>query len=107
AVIGSFVLGLGNSVQQTAPNANFQFEYYSDAGKANATHTGGATISADATIKIVSESNSTGVTFNGGEMSAGDSFREGVTYNSDESVRVIWESENGETSQTLAEETAP
>ena len=46
AVIGSFVLGLGNSVQQTAPNANFQFDFI-DGSNATATHTGGDSIPSD------------------------------------------------------------
>jgi flagellin-like protein len=32
AVIGTFVLGLGDQVQSSAPNANFQFEYNADVG---------------------------------------------------------------------------
>ena len=63
AVIGSFVLGLGNSVQQTAPNANFQFGFSDDqavdpdgtptsgdeftADIVDITHTGGESITVD------------------------------------------------------------
>ncbi|SHH23975.1 type IV pilin [Halobaculum gomorrense] len=102
AVIGSFVLGLGNSVQQTAPNANFQFDYNNTAMDVTATHTGGSTIPASDNVTL-STPNET-VSF-GTEVSAGTS--KTANYTSGEYVRVIWTAENGDTSQTLAEETAP
>jgi len=102
AVIGSFVLGLGNSVQQTAPNANFQFDYNNTAMDVTATHTGGATIPASDNVTL-STPNET-VPF-GTEVSAGTS--KTANYTSGEYVRVIWTAEDGGTSQTLAEETAP
>ncbi|QZX99792.1 type IV pilin [Halobaculum rubrum] len=107
AVIGSFVLGLGNSVQQTAPNANFQFEFgenASDTAVVNATHTGGDTIPANERVSLNTSVDS--APYSGGEMSAGDSITN-VTYSSGETVRVLWVSQNGDTSQALAEETAP
>ncbi|QZX99863.1 type IV pilin [Halobaculum rubrum] len=101
AVIGSFVLGLGNSVQQTAPNANIQFDF--NATNVTATHTGGDTIPSGETLTLnASASNSTAFDT---PVAAGDSAVTG--YNTGDTVRVIWTSENGETSQTLAEETAP
>ncbi|WP_435063953.1 type IV pilin [Halobaculum sp. EA56] len=107
AVIGSFVLGLGNSVQQTAPNANFQFDFEDNDGDGDynvtATHTGGDTISDAESVNLTD--GSTTASFNT-PVSAGDS----ETINnvaSDTTVRVIWTSENGETSQTLAEESTP
>jgi len=105
AVIGSFVLGLGNSVQQTAPNANFQFDF-EDTGSdydVTATHTGGDTISDAESVNLTDGSTSVGF---GTPVSAGDS----KTINNvagDTTVRVIWTSENGDSSQTLAEETTP
>ena len=44
AVIGTFVLGLGDRVSQASPNANFGFSYGTDAGNADSveiTHDGG------------------------------------------------------------------
>ncbi|WP_277553129.1 type IV pilin N-terminal domain-containing protein [Halobaculum limi] len=102
AVIGSFVLGLGNSVQQTAPNANFQFDYDSAANEVTATHTGGDTIPASETVTLSAGVNNTTFTT---AVSAGTS--ENTTYGSGDSVRVVWTSESGDTSQTLAEDTAP
>ena len=103
AVIGSFVLGLGNSVQQTAPNANFQFDF--DSGTVTATHTGGDTIPAEETLQLTvdgSVENSSSSAF-----SAGSSFSGPYTEGDGDTVRVIWSSQNNETSQTLAQETAP
>ncbi|MXR39823.1 type IV pilin [Halobaculum sp. WSA2] len=104
AVIGSFVLGLGNSVQQTAPNANFQFDYNSSASpvEVTATHSGGDTIPDSDTLTLNTTTDSATFT---GQVSAGSSAT--ANYTSGDSVRVIWTSETGETSQTLAEETAP
>ena len=47
AVIGTFVLGLGDQVQTTAPNANFQFDYTSESGNLSITHNGGDGVAAD------------------------------------------------------------
>jgi flagellin-like protein len=41
AVIGTFVLGLGDQVQSSAPNANFQFEYSDQTFQDNAAANGG------------------------------------------------------------------
>ncbi|QZX99601.1 type IV pilin [Halobaculum rubrum] len=108
AVIGSFVLGLGNSVQQTAPNANFQFDFAeNDTDSSNydvtATHTGGDTITDAESVNLTGGSDS--IEFNT-PVSAGNSETlNNVT--SDTTVRVIWTSENGDSSQTLAEESTP
>ncbi|WP_435064865.1 type IV pilin [Halobaculum sp. EA56] len=106
AVIGSFVLGLGNSVQQTAPNANFQFDYSQEGGDYNvtATHSGGDTISDGETVTLnASDSDGSVDQVNqfSTPVSAGDSAELG-NVSSGSTVRVIWTSENGETSQALA-----
>ncbi|MXR41404.1 type IV pilin [Halobaculum sp. WSA2] len=102
AVIGSFVLGLGNSVQQTSPNANFQFDFDSGAGTATATHTGGDSIPSSQ-LSVVG-SNTT--TFPDTTVSAGSTSNTTDVSTSDQ-IRVIWTSENGDSSQTLAEESTP
>ena len=45
AVIGSFVLGLGDNLPETAPNANVQFEYEKGGGDYN--------VSAGSTVRVV------------------------------------------------------
>ena len=102
AVIGSFVLGLGNSVQQTAPNANFQFDFDTDNTEVTATHTGGESI--PSTQLNVTANGSVG--FPAGSVTAGTT-SDPANYDGSDTVRVIWTSENGDSSQTLAEETTP
>ncbi|MXR41008.1 type IV pilin [Halobaculum sp. WSA2] len=117
AVIGSFVLGLGNSVQQTTPNANFQFDYAENetTGLYNvtATHTGGATLDSTNTGSLTlnaSAGNNLGVAFGPLPVSAGSSQElnaSGGAVDPGATVRVIWNSQNGETSQALATDQAP
>jgi flagellin-like protein len=110
AVIGSFVLNLGGSLNQNAPQASFDFEY-DDSGNVNITHVSGDTVtSSDASSVNVTNGvgNSTNWTNIGGAypIQAGDQ----VTYdkvNSGNTIRVIWTGPNGETSATIAESTAP
>ncbi|GAA0195143.1 type IV pilin [Halobaculum roseum] len=104
AVIGSFVLGLGNSVQQTAPNANFQFDYNDSNGVA-ATHTGGDSIP-ESQLNVTTSAETTSTWSGSGDVSAGDNSSY-IVYGTDDTVRVIWTSENGDTTQTLAQESTP
>jgi flagellin-like protein len=130
AVIGTFVLGLGDQVQSSAPNANFQFEYSGNfsgtSGIATVSHNGGQDIETD-NLAIQFGSNSV-ESFNGGwssdTISTGDSesFEEqGTAGNAGSSadtqigedvetgadVRVIWTSPNGDSSNTIGSSTVP
>lgn len=118
AVIGTFVLGLGNNLQETPPNANFQFDFEENGGgtgyNVTATHQGGETIDSD---------NADSLTLNASEMAGGGSggtafsaFSNGVSSGDSETlsgvasgsdVRVIWTSTNGGNSQTLSNSQAP
>jgi len=114
AVIGSFVLNLGGSLQQSAPQASFGFDYEAD-GAANdtveITHETGDSIDAARLDVAVSSSNNISPVAGSewsGTVSAGDTAN--WTYDSTwsgETVRVTWESENGENSATLSQSTAP
>ena len=112
AVIGSFVLGLGNSVQQTAPNANFEFDF-SETGSGHdvtATHTGGDTIPDGDTLELAgtneSDDGSFSTEFDNYPVNAGSSVSQSDVKNGS-TVSVIWTAEGGETSQTLAKEEVP
>ncbi|MDQ2053187.1 type IV pilin N-terminal domain-containing protein [Halobellus sp. H-GB7] len=112
AVIGSFVLNLGQGVQQTAPQASFGFDYNTSAnGNVTITHETGDSIDAarlnttgldNGTINWVDNGDVTGT------VSAGSSatFDNGAHWDG-ETVRVVWTSQNGETSATLSQSTAP
>jgi flagellin-like protein len=112
AVIGSFVLNLGGSLQQNAPQASFGFDY-SDDGNVTITHETGDSVSSAQLNATSSESlnytNSDRFDSISGDVSAGDSARYEASEStwSGETVRVTWESENGENSATLSTSTAP
>jgi flagellin-like protein len=123
AVIATFVLGLGDQVSSTAPQASFDFDYngttgadkddfgsYStSAGNVTVTHTGGAVILAErlgltggvpGAVNWDDTKSSASTNFKkGSEISAGDS----VTYamQSDDTVRVTWSNDEGTRSATL------
>ncbi|WP_135826266.1 type IV pilin [Halorussus ruber] len=109
AVIGTFVLGLGNEVQQTAPQSSFSFDY--DGSDLTITHDGGDTIksnvlyirgSVDETGKWQSVSDDGGT---GYDVSAGDTVKVGA--GDSDTARVVWESSNGDNSATLSEWEGP
>ncbi len=114
AVIGTFVLGLGDQVQNTTPRASFGF----DTGGANAsgaynvtvTHESGDSI--EATDLNVSVNGSTSTWAGSGDVSAGSTFQIGNTDTSPspdletwaasgDTVRVIYNNPNSDTSSTL------
>ena len=112
AVIGTFVLGLGGQVQNNAPSAQFNFNEESG-GDLTITHDGGQSVDVS-NINVTDENNSIGSNTcqdsNGGnswsaaELSAGDSCTIPTgTFSSDNTVRIIWESDEGGTSATLAD----
>ena len=122
AVIGTFVLGLGDQVSDTAPQASFNFEFHNNS-HFTITHEGGDAIDdGSLTIRVgsVDVYTGTGATdastdfdaFNDGdqadnwdsEVSAGDSvsFHAATGATSGETVRIIWESSSGGDSQTIA-----
>ena len=126
AVIGTFVLGLGGQVQDTAPNAQFTFN---QDGSLKMTHDGGQTVSVS-NIKVVNDNPDKDYTTNdigdasvdsddqttvvcqddnsdepwtNDELSAGDSCTIPDDYvDNGETVRIVWESDDGGTSTTLA-----
>jgi flagellin-like protein len=127
AVIGTFVLGLGGSVQQTAPQASFTFDFDqsgtssdfstnpsgSSEGTLTITHDGGDSVEADRVSVAGSSVEGSTVSVTGGSapfssgdtISAGNSMDIGIS-NSD-TIRVTWESQNGENTATLAKFSGP
>ncbi|WP_255148983.1 type IV pilin [Halorarius halobius] len=113
AVIGTFVLGLGDQVQSSAPNANFQFEYDSTTC-VQITHTGGQDVDADNVNVQVGGSDASDC--GSGEYSSGSAFSGTIntgtsgayaTGTAEETVRVIWNSPGGGSSQTIGESEVP
>jgi flagellin-like protein len=104
AVIATFVLGLGEQVSQTSPNASFSFDYDDSASEVTVTHSGGPNI--DASQLSISAGSVT--TSWSGEVSAGDSAVVDVSsLSSGDRLSVIWENEEGTESSTLQTFTVP
>ncbi|ELZ80549.1 type IV pilin N-terminal domain-containing protein (plasmid) [Haloferax larsenii] len=105
AVIGTFVLGLGDQVGDTAPQASFSFDYNSTATNVTVTHeSGDAIATGNLNVSVSSNASATVTTYDGGDgqMNAGDSFEvDSGALSSGDTVRVIWTSESGANSATL------
>ncbi|MFC7249970.1 type IV pilin N-terminal domain-containing protein [Halomicroarcula sp. GCM10025324] len=113
AVIATFVLGLGDQVSNTAPQASFSFDYSSSGPTLDITHDGGDTIQGSELYVVVDGSRygwDSGALGGGSEVSAGNSV---TVTNADESldasskVRVVYEAAEGGNSATLGEWEGP
>ena len=107
AVIGAFVLGLGDSVSETAPSAQIDFDY-TDGDQVVLTHDGGDSFEADRVNITGPVENSNGVVGWDDTISAGVS-SDGNTVNEDsggETIRLVWTGEGG-SSSTIARSTVP
>jgi len=100
AVIASFVLGLGDSQQQT-PTASFDFEYDSSGtASVTITHDGGDTLDED---RVSIEGASSVTSSFPSSISSGSSATAEVDgLSSGDTVRVVWTDADEETSSTLA-----
>jgi len=112
AVIGTFVLGLGDQVSENAPQASFSFDFDTANSNVTITHEGGDTLD-NSTISIDGDDgglapgdvNHPG-DWDDGTVEAGDS----ITYkdvDNGETVRVIWTNPAGGATNTIARGTAP
>ncbi|WP_318568252.1 type IV pilin N-terminal domain-containing protein [Salinigranum marinum] len=117
AVIGTFVLGLGDQVSESAPQAQFTFNLDSSTDQLTITHDGGDAISSD-NINItgggndVRWDNSQGITtaydvsagnstvLNDGTV-AGGGTEDAVT--AGETIRIVWSSPNSDKTATVGQ----
>jgi len=113
AVIGTFVLGLGDQVSSTTPQAQFGFDIgaqnSSGAYNVTVTHESGDTISgSDLTVSV---NGSSAEWKSSGDVTAGDSFEAGnadgspdleIWISSGDTVRVIYDNPDSDKSATLA-----
>ncbi|MDR5673102.1 type IV pilin N-terminal domain-containing protein [Halalkaliarchaeum sp. AArc-GB] len=104
AVIGTFVLGLGDQVGDTAPNANWDVDVDDD-GDVTFTHNGGESVNSDNLYlndddgsEAVENDNLSGDLVVGDTLSAGDSVS--LDDPASDEVQLIWQS--GDTSTILA-----
>lgn len=100
AVIGVFVLEFGSSVSDSPPTVQFDMTVDSD-NNAKILHEGGDVFEADSVSITNNESEDT---FESGSVSAGDKSNS-FNVSDGDTVRVVWESDNGEKSNILFERT--
>jgi len=105
AVIGTFVLGLGDQVSENAPQASLSFDYDTSNTSVNVTHEGGETLEGT-NLELVG-SGSTAVDAPTGDYSAGDQIFTNVGYDTGETLRVVWTNPSGGSTNTIARSTAP
>jgi len=107
AVIGTFVLGLGDQVSESAPQASMSFEF-NDTG-VNITHEGGETLE-KSNLNVSSESiGPEEANFPDSSVTAGDTAQHNDAGGdiSGETVRVVWINPAGGGTNTIARATAP
>ncbi|WP_083866582.1 type IV pilin [Natronococcus occultus] len=101
AVIGTFVLGLGDDVtESTAPTADFDFDYEDEL---TVTHAGGDAIPSSE-LEVQAPSEGEPVDFDvdsDADVSAGDTAT--VTAGDGDTVQVVWDADGADSSQVLAE----
>jgi len=126
AVIATFVLGLGDSISDTAPQASFSFDWEGNSSTDDALkirHTGGDTLDASNLKNRGQYTSSSDITDcdwtakygSDSEITAGNSFTIGsesseycgTDVGSDGEVDVIWERAEGDSSATLGEWDGP
>ncbi|MGM0590422.1 MAG: type IV pilin [Halobacteriota archaeon] len=104
AVIGTFVLGLGDQVGSQAPQASLDFSYNQSPDTTfDLTHEGGDQLS-DETINVT---NGTSIPTTGGTWSAGDPIVKNENYSTGETIRVVWQNPSGGSTSVIAESDAP
>ena len=109
AVIGTFVLGLGEGVQ-TTPQAKFNFDYNESGSRLTITHDGGDAIDSDE-LEVVGNGSTTTWTAAVGatesyDVSAGNSSL--VTeVQSNDTIRVVWSDPNTDKSATVGKWSGP
>ncbi|AKU09701.1 type IV pilin [Haloferax gibbonsii] len=103
AVIGTFVLGLGDQVGDTAPQASFSFSYDTSTDDLTVTHESGAAID-EARIVVTDGTTDTSWDEADDKIQAGDDLvidLTGSPLTGGETYRIVWTSESGSNSATL------
>jgi flagellin-like protein len=127
AVIGTFVLGLGDQVSQTTPNASFSFDYTNNSSGVDTleiTHRGGDTIASgqlNATVNGAEDGGGAALTltddvYDSGDVTAGSSHTlNNNSFNgsppavnlASANVRVTWSSDSGDSTAVIGRWSGP
>jgi FlaG/FlaF family flagellin (archaellin) len=113
AVIGTFVLGLGDQVSESAPQAQFTFDYSGGPtdGNVTVTHDGGDSIeAADLNISVSGDANDAASVENAAANNGWDeatvdagSTLKVVDVDEGATIRVIWTSPNSDKTATIGQ----
>ncbi|WP_135662824.1 type IV pilin [Halorhabdus rudnickae] len=105
AVIATFVLGLGEQISSTAPQASFNYDLNSTSHNLTVTHTGGDTLD-NGTVSFNYGNDSVDPTivsqWGTDSIGAGDSVTIDKIYQGD-TVQIIWEGDGGDRTAVLSE----
>ncbi|QHS15834.1 type IV pilin [haloarchaeon 3A1-DGR] len=116
AVIGTFVLGMGDDLQNDQPTASFNMDFEAN-GDGTISHAGGDTIPSEDTVTVNATGN--GIDPNGGDLSSGEWTTPISAGNSvkivssdgsgwsGQTVSVNWRSADGSSSAQLGSQEAP
>ncbi|ELZ80673.1 flagellin-like protein [Haloferax gibbonsii ATCC 33959] len=125
AVIGTFVLGLGDQVGDTAPQASFSFDYQDGSSLDNltVTHDSGTaidaenvnltadtsfqTVASDGSLSTANTSKSFADMGVSDDVTAGTSVQVGNSTFDSATFRIVWTSESGSNSATLQKWSGP
>ncbi|WP_136690121.1 type IV pilin [Halorhabdus amylolytica] len=105
AVIATFVLGLGEQISSTAPQASFEYDFNSSSNNLTITHTGGDTLdNSTVSFNYGNSSASPAIVKHWGtdSIGAGNSVVIENVYQGD-TVQVIWKSGDGDQTSILSE----
>ena len=103
AVIATFVLGLGDQVSDTAPQASFDFETNASSDNITITHAGGATLSNES-VQIQTDTSGAKIASHfPDEIAAGDTAVVNITKDATGTLRITWQNDAGTDSATLRE----
>ena len=113
AVIGTFVLGLGDRVQQSSPTASLSFDQSGDGAGNNAdvtiSHESGDSLKqGNIEVKIDGSTQSVAGTWAGksspnDKVTAGESINVGGSLGTGATIKIVWTSDGSGTSNVLAE----
>ncbi|MGM0590582.1 MAG: type IV pilin [Halobacteriota archaeon] len=107
AVIGTFVLGLGEQVGDQAPQASLDFTYDTADNNVTLTHEGGDQLT-NSTIAVQNTSTpGTPYTLEPGPHTAGSVMVDRGNYEDGETIRVIWTNPNSGSTSVIARSDAP
>lgn len=109
SMVGGFTIGMGDSVPEQPPDAEFTFDYNANAGTISVTHDGGEPFTAENTQHLVVKqtgSTTASVTWvdsttGAFPVTAGDQLTPTLTLASGDEIRVVWLSADGSSTDTL------